>query len=299
MEGVYAAVLTPRRDEEVAIDLGGALELIEFAGSSGVDGIALLGSTGEFLHFDAEDRRHLVQFAVKRSRAPVLVNVSHSCLDGALDQARTAVRQGAAGLLLMPPYFYQYGQAEIREFCLRFAGEVQGAVPVLLYNVPGFTTAMEIETAAELLSTGLFAGLKDSSGRPEYLSELRRREGKPGVRLLVGNDRVFTRARMEGADAVVSGVAGAVPELLLGLEAAIRDGDSGKRELLEGMLQEFLAWIDKFPTPMGIREAASARGLRTGPHAVPPGEEMGRQIGRFREWFPTWLREVRKAAGAS
>ena len=260
-----------------------------------MEGIALLGSTGEFLHFDAEDRRHLIQFAVKRSRVPVVVNVSHSCLDGALDLARAAVERGAAGLLLMPPFFFRYGQAEIREFYLRFAREMEGAAPIILYNVPDYTTAVESETAAGLLSTGLFAGIKDSSWQPDYLPSLKHLKEKTDVRLLVGNDRLFTRGRMEGADGVVSGVACAVPELLLGLEGAIRDGDSGMRDLLDGMLQEFLNRIDKFPTPMGIREAAAARGLRTGPHAVPPGEEMEGEIARFHEWFPGWLREVRKA----
>lgn len=294
---VYAAVLTPRRNQEASVDLGAALDLIEFAGRSGVDGIALLGSTGEFLHFGAEDRRRLTQFALKRSRVPVLVNVSHSCLDGALDLARAAAGEGAAGLLLMPPYFFRYGQAEIREFYRRFAREMEDAAPIFLYNVPEHSTELESQTALELLSGGLFAGIKDSSGRPDYLRRLMPLREAAHVRLLVGNDRLFTRARTEGADGVISGVASAVPELLLGLEAAIRDRDAGKRDLLDGLLQELLAWIDKFPTPVGVREAAAARGLPVGAHAVPPGEQMRREIAAFQDWFPGWLHEVRKAAG--
>src|SRR5574341_1798569 len=99
LQGIYIAAVTPRREDEAAIDLAAALDLIDFLGRSGANGIALLGSTGEFLHFDTEDRLHLIQFAIKRSRVPVLVNVSHSCLEGAITLAQGAADHGAAGLL--------------------------------------------------------------------------------------------------------------------------------------------------------------------------------------------------------
>ena len=51
---------------------------------------------GEFLHFKAEDRTRLVYMAVKRSRVPIVVGVSHSTLDGAVELGREAISAGAA-----------------------------------------------------------------------------------------------------------------------------------------------------------------------------------------------------------
>jgi len=68
VQGIFVAAITPRRHLEYSIDLGATLELIDFLCENGVDGIALLGSTGEFVHFALDDRRHMVNFAAKRSR---------------------------------------------------------------------------------------------------------------------------------------------------------------------------------------------------------------------------------------
>jgi dihydrodipicolinate synthase/N-acetylneuraminate lyase len=112
--------------------------------------------------------------------------------------------------------------------------------------------------------------------------------------LLVGNDRIFTAARQEGSDGVISGVAGALPELIVGLEKAIVGGAAQKRDRLEARLQEFVTWIERFAFPFGLKEAVNLRGLKAGPHALPPSRETERQLGEFREWFRAWLPEVLK-----
>lgn len=292
--GVAVAAITPRRDSGYQIDLASALDVIDYVAASGVSAIALLGTTGEFMHFDHEERTRLAAFAVKRTTVPILVNVSHSTLDGALELAAAAAEAGAAALLLMPPYFFRYSQQEVERFFLEFAEEAPPRIPILLYNIPFFTTPIEPETACRLLSTGRFAGIKDSSGDWEYftrLSDLRRRV--PFTHL-VGNDIVFTRERQAGADGVISGVACAVPELMLGLDRAIRSGDLAKTQTLGKRLQELIARIDALPAPIGVREATRLRGVKIGPHAVPPGPESQRRLAEFAEWFPAWLAAVKQ-----
>src|SRR5207244_3224539 len=132
--GIYVAAVTPQRKSYEA-DVGAMLELVDFLAAAGVNGIALLGSTGEFLHLAFEDRVRLVQLAVKRSRVPVLVGVGHSTLDGAVGLGREAMKAGAAGLLLMPPYFFRYNQEDIQEFYVQFAGVLGGGARIFLYNI--------------------------------------------------------------------------------------------------------------------------------------------------------------------
>ena len=151
---MFVAAITPRRAHEHSIDLGATLELIDFLGERGVAGIALLGSTGEFVHFALDDRRHMVNFAAKRSRVPLLVNVSHSTLDGAVELAREAASAGVAGVLLMPPYYFRYKQEEIRSFYLAYARAMGDATSTYLYNVPAFTTEIASSTAADFVVSG-------------------------------------------------------------------------------------------------------------------------------------------------
>jgi len=297
--GVYVAAVTPHRDKGYQTDVGAMLELVDFLAAAGVNGIALLGSTGEFLHLAFEDRARLVQLAVKRSRAPVLVGVGHSTLDGAIELGREAAKAGAAGLLLMPPYFFRYSQEDIQEFYVQFAAALEGAARIFLYNIPAFTNEIAIETATTLLASGRFSGIKDSSGQYGYFERLLAVSQEKPFTLMVGSDRIYARAGQAGAHGIVSGVACAVPELLVALHKAIQGNLVADVERLDARLQQFLAWHDRFPTPVAIKTAAHERGIYVGPLAAPLGPAGRKQLEEFREWFRAWLQEVRKESGCA
>jgi 4-hydroxy-tetrahydrodipicolinate synthase len=290
---VYAAVITPRR-EGPEVDLAAAFELVDFVSKAGVAGIVLMGPAGEFPHFTIEERSRLVALVVKRSRVPVLAGAGHSTFDGALTLAREAGDAGVAGVLLMPPHFFRYGPEDVRQFYLRFAERIKGAVPVFLHNAPQFTSPVPCDTAIELLATGQFAGIDDASASWEDFERLKSaREGHPFA-LLMGHDALFARSRAAGADGIISGAASAVPELLVAADRAIRLGQTERTQMLDCRLREFLQWMDLFPIPVAIREAAALRGLRVGEGAAPLGPESQRRLCEFREWFRGWLPKVEK-----
>ncbi len=292
--GVWAAAVTPHRREGFEADHAAMLELVDRLSGSGIDGIVLLGATGEFLHIKNEDRLRLVHLAVKRSRVPIIAGVSHSTLDAAIQMADAAVDSGVAGLLLMPPYFYKYTDAEILEFYRVFAVAVGGAAPVLLYNLPAFTNGISPSIAKQLLESGEFAGIKDSSGDPAMMSALAELRAVHDFSLLSGNDRYVVDAARAGYDGVVSGVAGALPELVLALWKAAGGGNSERAAMLQAHLVEFVEWIEQFPVPVGITAAVEARGARVGPPAVPLTSEQFDLLERFKTWLSAWLPEIER-----
>lgn len=294
LRGVVAASLTPRRAGESKVDLAALLETVEFLCSAGVDGIVLFGSTGEFVHFETADRARALSLAVKRSRCPVYANVSHSTLDSAIGLADEAARAGAEGVLLMPPIYFRYDQETIRQYCLDFLSALHGLLPAYLYNIPAFSSAISVETAAGLIAAG-YSGIKDSSGDPEYFTRLLQACGSSGARLLTGSERLYGRFRRAGASGIVSGVAAAVPELLVRYEKALCGGDEEAISRLAARVEEFVAWCEEFPAPMIVREAANLRGLRAGAAAAPLGPLLRARLEEFRAWFPEWLRAVQGA----
>lgn len=281
-EGVWAAAITPRRRASEEMDLSAMWELIDFLSAKKVNGIVLLGSTGEFVHFHLEERIRMISLGVRRSRVPVLVNVSHSALDCAVQLGQAAVRAGAAGLLLMPPYFFRYGERDVLEFYRSFLKQTGTSVPALLYNIPQFTSPIPAAAAQLLIQEG-YAGVKDSSPDLDLFPALVRT-----TNVLVGNDRRFRQARMAGADGAVSGLASAIPELLLAVERSARARDEAAGAILDAHVSEFLTHFSDFPVPVAIREAAAARGLRTGPHATVLDPERTQCLAQFREWFLGW-----------
>ena len=236
LAGINVAPITPRRDVGFESDLGATLELLDYLCNAGVHGIALLGSTGEFPHLSLEGRAHLTRLAVKRSRVPIVAGVTHSTFDGTVTLAQQAVQAGAAAVLVMPPYFFPYGQAEIREFYLRFADRIAGAIPIYLYNIPLFTRAkLRDDTACDCLRSGGFVWYRQirAAVRKISLVSLTLRGNEP---FQFPWKRWLHHGRTAGADGGVSGCACAVPELMLALNAAILRADGEKIQRLDDML---------------------------------------------------------------
>jgi dihydrodipicolinate synthase/N-acetylneuraminate lyase len=287
--GVYSAVLTPRQRESTEANAAGFLDYLDRVMAAGIDGLLLFGSTGEFIHYDMEERMRVLSLAAKRSRVPLLVNISHSSLAGAVALAEQAAEAGAAGLMLMPPYFFHYGDEEIEAFYSAFLGAVEPELPVYLYSLPSFTSPISADVTERLLRSGRFAGIKDSSGDWESLHRLLLLRREQPLQVLVGNESVYHRGLLAGADGVVSGISAALPELPVAMQRAVAAGRLEAADRLAVRVKEFLNWVDQFPATVVIKYAAELRGWLGAELAVPLGRNACERIGAFREWFVPWL----------
>jgi 4-hydroxy-tetrahydrodipicolinate synthase len=193
----------------------------------------------------------------------------------------------------MPPYFFRYDQQDVLEFYNQFSAEIGHPIPILLYNLPQFTTRIELDTVRRLLSSGRFAGIKDSSGDPEYFQSLLQMRAEMGFSLFTGNDRGFPQARRQGATGIMSAAAGVVPELFVALERAIAENATPKVELLDCKLRELVDWIERFPAPVVAKTAVTLRKLKTGGLAVPLSPEKDAMLVEFKRWFPPWLESLK------
>lgn len=287
--GVYAALLTPRRAQTTEADAGALLEYLDRIAEAGVDGLVLFGSTGEFIHFDAAERMRVLALAIRRSRVPVLVNVSHSTLAGAMALAENAIEAGAAGLLLMPPYFYRYNDQQIAAFYGAFAKELGGKAALYLYNLPMYTNPIPPAVTEELLRLGAYIGIKDSTLDWQSFEGLIALRSTVDFSLMVGNEVLYLRGRGGGADGIVSGVAAALPELLVAMERAIGASDLDRAQRLNARLEEFLVYVNKFPATAAIKQTANARGWQLGDLVLPLDDHTRHEFTAFQRWLDEWL----------
>jgi dihydrodipicolinate synthase/N-acetylneuraminate lyase len=158
-----------------------------------------------------------------------------------------------------------------------------------LSNNPAHSTAILPETARSLLATGRFAGVEDASGDPQTFSCMQAVAGRT-ARILAGDDLFLADAVRASAHGVISGAAGAVPELVTALERAIRTGNQSEADRLERRMGEFLAWRHEFPEPAILKIAVELRGIKTGGLSVPLSSSRQKRLQEFREWFPRWLK---------
>ncbi|MBC7926218.1 MAG: dihydrodipicolinate synthase family protein, partial [Bryobacteraceae bacterium] len=205
---------------------------------------------------------------------------------------QAAGASGAAGVLLMPPYFYRYSREEIRTFYEKFAANTDLSIPILVYNIPQFGNPVPADLSLEMLTAGIVHGVKDSAPSADGLRMLSRARQSQPFPLFVGNDSLFIEAFGWGVSGAISGVASAVPELLVALGKALTSGSKERVSTFAARLHEFISWIEKFPVPVGIREATCLRGLPLGPNASPASPEAKLLLEEFREWFRPWLKAV-------
>lgn len=292
MHGVYVALATPREPNSIEADASALLDYIDTIVASGIDGLVLFGSTGEFVHYDIEERIRVLSLASKRSRVPLVVNISHSSFAAAVALAENAIESGAAGILLMPPYFFRYSDDQLFSFYQHFVKLLDGAVPTYLYNIPFFTNPMSASLMQRLLSTGAFAGIKDSSGEWPLFEAIEGVRGKATFQNIVGNDRMYARARAVGADGIVSGVAAAVPELMVALDRAVVAQDTARTQLLQARLEQFLKYLHHFPATIAIKQGAVVRGWKQDHAAIPFDDTTLAEMSDYRRWFEQWLPQV-------
>jgi dihydrodipicolinate synthase/N-acetylneuraminate lyase len=296
--GVYASLVTPRRPGTNEVDLGVLLDYLDRVARAGVQGFVLFGAAGEFVHFDVPERIRTASLALRRSRLPILVNVSHSTLAGALALSESAINIGAAGLLLMPPYFYRYSDPDLYAFYHSFLYLVGNQLPVYLYNLPCCTNPLSSGLITQLSERPEIGGIYDASGDTALLHQLKTIQSRRSFHLWTGNERTFLEAKVNGADGIVSDLAAAIPELLLALNAANELGNAGRVNILRSLVQEFMDWAERFASPAVVKQAASLRGWLDYEPPFPSTREGNTEFEQFGEWFKVWLPKTLRECSA-
>src|SRR5882757_6587697 len=105
-----ATPLTTSQDPIPSLDVPGLQRLIEHVIKGGVQGIFLLGTTGEFSSLDRELRQEIIRRACAQvnRRIPVLVGITDAAIGETLRLAETAIEAGADALVVAAPYYFQH-----------------------------------------------------------------------------------------------------------------------------------------------------------------------------------------------
>ena len=280
VQGVYAAVLVPRFPDG-KLDAGGFRAILEFLRTRRLTKVVVNGATGEYCLTAPEELAQML--AICREAMPggeVLCSIGAAGLAGCLELGRIAMEQGARALLLPMPHFFPYAQDDLRTFCTAVAARLDA--PMLLYNLPRFTTPLELDTVRALIdAVPNILGIKDSSGSLTILSGLR-----PGACRIVGDDSVLVPALDAGVcDGVVSGVAGVLPELTTLL---FHQRTSPEYPPAVQLLSELIRHLSAFPVPWGLKLIADFRGITPAWFSQPLSAARTAQSEDLRRWFPGW-----------
>ena len=227
LEGLIPPMVTPL-DERRQLDPVGTEKMVAHLLDGGVDGIFLLGTTGEGPHLDYAVRTALVKTVCRlvKKRVPVLVGITETNLEAAVSFAKRCQAMGASGVVAAPPYYFQLTQEQCIDWYTELANRVP--LPLVIYNMPAHTeTVLAPETVAKLAAHPNIIGMKDSSSIIALFNKFRIALApfRERFSLFMGPDEAMGEAVLLGADGGVCTGANLWPKAFSALYRAAKEGD--------------------------------------------------------------------------
>ncbi|MEM9756676.1 MAG: dihydrodipicolinate synthase family protein [Pseudomonadota bacterium] len=172
--GSYTVTITPFTEAGKSIDYDAWSRFLDWQVASGVPGIIILGTTGEFLTITDDERSEYVERTVGlvAGRMKVLVGTMNAYTPNAVRYSVEAERLGADGLMIIPPYYYTPTEDEIFNYYKAIC-EACG-LPIMLYNNP-FTSNVDMSAALVGRLTKSFEQIryiKEASQRIERIHDI-------------------------------------------------------------------------------------------------------------------------------
>ena len=208
--GVFPAVTTQFKKDE-SLDLGATAHHWETLIQSGISGLIVCGSLGENQSLNADEKRRVVEAAVKHSngRVPVLSGVAECSTAAACRYVRDCEKLGAAGFMIMPAMIYKADARETMHYYRTVAAAT--GLPWMLYNNPvGYTVDVTPEMFAQLADIKNLIALKESSANTRRITELRIAVGDRYA-IFTGVDDLILESSALGIDGWVAGSGIAFP----------------------------------------------------------------------------------------
>jgi dihydrodipicolinate synthase/N-acetylneuraminate lyase len=215
LRGCIAAAVTPLAAGGVAIDEGAFEPYVSFLASHGVDGILALGTTGEGVLFDVDERKRIAErFLAAKGELQVAV---HCGAQNTADTAELAEHAAGAGAdavaVIAPPYF----AFDAEELLMHFAEAARACHPAPFYVYEFAARSGYPVPLATLVAlrdeADNFVGLKVSDAPWEkfapYLVE--------GLDIFVGPEALMPQGLAGGAIGAVSGLGASFPDAVVSL----------------------------------------------------------------------------------
>lgn len=256
-------LVTPlKRDGRV--DVAALARLVRHVLQRGADALFVLATTGEFAGLPDLERVRAVEAVLEAAAgdAPVWAGVG--------DTSTVRVRQNldaldgldvGAYVVCAPFYLVDLSQTEVTHHFVEVAHHASG--PIVAYNIPQITqVTIEPATIAALAEQRYIVAVKDSSlDFIRFQQLLTLTEGMAHFATYHGQERLAAAALLAGAHGIVSGMSNLVPQVLVALHTACRNGALPRARELQRWLSDLSEAISSDHWLRGVKAALELQGI--------------------------------------
>jgi dihydrodipicolinate synthase/N-acetylneuraminate lyase len=223
IRGVLLPIITPF-DEKIRVDEQIMRQLVDFHIKAGVQGLFVLGSTGQGPAMTVEERKQAAAIALDqaKSRVPVVIHVGTADTESTVELAEHAAAHKADAVAIVPPYYYSdHSEFEIIEHYKTVHKAV--SLPIFIYENPKYSGisippgfAVRVKEQVPALN-----GIKVAYGQGALLEYVRL---LPEVSVFTGNADLFGLVPF-GVAGMINPPTSFVPELCVELFKALDNKD--------------------------------------------------------------------------
>lgn len=268
---VVTAMVTPF-DTEGALDVDGAVALARWLVGHGSDGLVVAGTTGEGPVLSDAEKLTLWEAVAGAVTVPVVAGSGSNDTAHSVQLTKALSGIGAAGALVVTPYYNRPSQAGLRQHFAAVASATE--LPVMLYDIP-VRTGRKIATDTVLAlarEVPNIVAVKEASGDIVGAARLVA-QAPAGLELYSGDDPLTLPLLAVGGVGVVSVASHWVGSAIGAMIAAFAAGDVARAASTNAALLDAIAFqsSEAYPNPLPAKAVCRALGLPAGQCRLPLG----------------------------
>jgi 4-hydroxy-tetrahydrodipicolinate synthase len=270
LQGLVTALVTPFQANG-ALDLLALRRHIAFQVENGVDGVLVLGSTGEASTLNDEEQELVIATAVDelRGRIPLMVGCGTNATVTTIAKVQRAAALGADTALVVTPYYNRPTQEGLRRHFE--AVETASPLPICLYNIPKRTGClMSVSLIDELFGLPKIIGIKESSGEMAQIqATLQIAENHSKASIMSGDDPLALPMMALGAHGTVAVLSNLLPEPMVQMVRHAQNNDFAAARALHQQLWPLMQAAFLETNPMSIKAMLRLCGRSLGSCRLP------------------------------
>ncbi|MBR1687398.1 MAG: dihydrodipicolinate synthase family protein [Prevotella sp.] len=239
LSGIIPPLVTPLIDNET-LDVESLERLIEHLIAGGVNGLFILGTTGEEQSLSYGIRQQMIRESarINRGRLPLLACITDTSITESIRLAGVAADAGADGVVSAPPYYFATGQPELAQFYEELVPQLP--LPVFLYNMPSHVkVSFAPDTVRRIAENPQVVGFKDSSANAVYFhSVMYKMQHREDFAMLVGPEEITGECVLLGANGGINGGANMFPKLYVAMYEAAKAHDIERVTELQQLIMQ-------------------------------------------------------------
>lgn len=234
---------------------------------AGIEGYLVLGSNGESVYLEHEEKLKLIEAARKKVPASktLLAGTGLESTRATIELTKEAADRGVDGVLVKNPSYFKSMMTFDVYLAHYTAVADASSIPVVVYNVPVFTgVALNSELVIELAKHPNIRGLKDSSGDVRLISEVVWNTDLGKFPVMAGAAATLLPAMAAGARGGIIALACAAPKAALAFYRAFAVGDYEKAGTVQRIIARAALAVTSKHGIAGLKGAMELEGFQPG-----------------------------------